>query len=107
KMPSPLYEKCGMKSYPSRRRPKPVQNDFTSYMNTSKKWRCKMTKEPNVGITNYHSTLKLSDYDIVLSEQSPLPELTSDLPALITDESKLLMTAAKDLEARLEKLCKA
>ncbi|HBC3543666.1 TPA: hypothetical protein KD020_002993 [Vibrio parahaemolyticus] len=66
-----------------------------------------MTKEPNVGITNYHSTLKLSDFDIVLSEQSPLPELTSDLPALITDESKLLMTAAKDLEARLEKLCKA
>ncbi|EEY39824.1 hypothetical protein [Vibrio mimicus] len=65
-----------------------------------------MTKEPNVGITNYHSTLKLSNFDIVLSEQSPPPELTSDLPAFITDESKLLMTAAKDLEARLKKQCK-
>lgn len=65
-----------------------------------------MTKEPNVGITNYHSALKLSDFDIVLSEQSPLPELTSELPAFITDESKLLMDAAKDLEARLKKLCK-
>ena len=65
-----------------------------------------MTKEPNVGITNHHSALKLSDFDIVLSEQSPLPELTSELPAFITDESKLLMDAAKDLEARLKKLCK-
>ncbi|WP_394204953.1 hypothetical protein [Shewanella waksmanii] len=65
-----------------------------------------MTKEPNVGITNYHSALKLSDFDIVLSEQSPLPELTSDLSAFITDESKLLMDAAKDLESRLKKLCK-
>ncbi len=66
-----------------------------------------MTKEPNVGITNYHSALKLSDFDIVLSEQSPLPELTSELPAFITNESKLLMTAAKDLKARLDKLSKA
>ena len=68
-----------------------------------------MTKKstPNVGITDYRGELDLSDFDIVLSEQSPLPGLTNDLPVFITDESKLLMTAAKDLEARLKKLCKA
>lgn len=66
-----------------------------------------MTKEPNIGITNYRGELDLSGFDIALSEQSPLPELTSDLPAFITNESKLLMTAARDLEARLKKLCKA
>ncbi len=66
-----------------------------------------MTKEPAVGITNYCGELKLSDFDIALPEQSPQPELIKDLPLFVADESKILMVAAKDLEARLEKLCKA
>ncbi|HHY0606749.1 TPA: hypothetical protein ACVU5H_004217 [Vibrio parahaemolyticus] len=66
-----------------------------------------MTKEPAVGITNYCGELDLSDFDIALPEQSPQPELIKDLPLFVADESKLLMVAAKDLEARLEKLCKA
>ncbi|ELA6601462.1 TPA: hypothetical protein ACPJZQ_004469 [Vibrio alginolyticus] len=66
-----------------------------------------MTKEPAVGITNYCGELDLSDFDIALPEQSPLPELIKDLPLFIADESKILTVAAKDLEARLEKLCKA
>ena len=65
-----------------------------------------MTKEPNVGITNYCEELDLSDFDIALPEQSPLPELIKDLPLFVADESKILMFAAKDLEARLENLCK-
>ncbi|MDF5648299.1 hypothetical protein P3741_26695, partial [Vibrio parahaemolyticus] len=47
------------------------------------------------------------DFDIALPEQSPQPELIKDLPLFVADESKILMVAAKDLEARLEKLCKA
>ncbi|MDF4557991.1 hypothetical protein P3632_18615 [Vibrio parahaemolyticus] len=66
-----------------------------------------MTKEPAVGITNYYGELDLSDFDIALPEQSPLPELIKDLPLFVADESKILTLAAKDLEARLEKLCKA
>ncbi|MCZ0924789.1 hypothetical protein [Vibrio diabolicus] len=66
-----------------------------------------MTKEPAVGITNYCGELDLSDFDIALPEQSPQPELIKDLPLFVADESKILMVAAKDLEARLEKLCKA
>ena len=66
-----------------------------------------MTKEPAVGITNYCGELDLSDFDIALPEQSPLPELIKDLPLFVADESKILTVAAKDLEARLEKLCKA
>ncbi|ELY5145237.1 hypothetical protein NB574_00655 [Vibrio vulnificus] len=62
---------------------------------------------PNVGITNYCGELDLSDFDIALPEQSPLPELIKDLPLFVADESKILTVAAKDLEARLEKLCKA
>ncbi|HFI9397847.1 hypothetical protein [Vibrio parahaemolyticus] len=68
-----------------------------------------MTKKtiPNVGITDYCGELDLSDFDIALPEQSPLPELIKDLPLFVADESKILTVAAKDLEARLEKLCKA
>ncbi|EGQ8902393.1 hypothetical protein D6Y15_21375 [Vibrio parahaemolyticus] len=66
-----------------------------------------MTKEPAVGITNYWGELDLSDFDIALPEQSPQPKLIKDLPLFVADESKILMVAAKDLEARLEKLCKA
>ncbi|EHJ9984783.1 hypothetical protein CE131_18465 [Vibrio parahaemolyticus] len=66
-----------------------------------------MTKEPAVGITNYCGELDLSDFDIALPEQSQQPELIKDLPLFVADESKILMVAAKDLEARLEKLCKA
>ncbi|EPF8054172.1 hypothetical protein ACSVUS_003623 [Vibrio alginolyticus] len=66
-----------------------------------------MTKEPAVGITNYCEELDLSDFDIALPEQSPQPEVIKDLPLFVADESKILMVAAKDLEARLEKLCKA
>ncbi|PUZ83936.1 hypothetical protein [Vibrio vulnificus] len=66
-----------------------------------------MTKEPAVGITNYCGELDLSDFDIALPKQSPQPELIKDLPLFVADESKILMSAAKDLEARLEKLCKA
>ncbi|EHK5086739.1 hypothetical protein I2706_004167 [Vibrio alginolyticus] len=66
-----------------------------------------MTKKPAVGITNYYGELDLSDFDIALPEQSPQPELIKDLPLFVADESKILMVAAKDLEARLEKLCKA
>ncbi|MDF4989589.1 hypothetical protein P3674_17405 [Vibrio parahaemolyticus] len=66
-----------------------------------------MTKKPAVGITNYCGKLDLSDFDIALPEQSPQPELIKDLPLFVADESKILMVAAKDLEARLEKLCKA
>ncbi|EID4332855.1 hypothetical protein LB046_003189 [Vibrio parahaemolyticus] len=66
-----------------------------------------MTKEPAVGITNYCGELDLSDFDIALPEQSPQPEVIKDLPLFVADESKILMVAAKDLEARLEKLCKA
>ncbi|MDG2845080.1 hypothetical protein P7M70_24285 [Vibrio parahaemolyticus] len=62
---------------------------------------------PNVGITDYCGELDLSDFDIALPEQSPLPELIKDLPLFVADESKILTVAAKDLEARLEKLCKA
>ncbi|HCG9062840.1 hypothetical protein AB7W88_08935 [Providencia vermicola] len=62
---------------------------------------------PNVGITDYCGELDLSDFDIALPEQSPLPELIKELPLFVADESKILMFAAKDLEARLEKLCKA
>ncbi|MCR9987322.1 MULTISPECIES: hypothetical protein [Vibrio] len=61
----------------------------------------------NVGITDYCGELDLSDFDIALPEQSPLPTLIKDLPIYVTDESKKLMVAAKDLEARLENLCKA
>ncbi len=61
---------------------------------------------PNVGITDYCGELDLSDFDIALPEQSPLPELIKELPLFVADESKILMFAAKDLEARLEKLCK-
>ncbi|MCG9684849.1 hypothetical protein L1D31_20175 [Vibrio sp. Isolate23] len=64
-------------------------------------------KEPAVGITNYCEELDLSDFDIALPEQSPQPEVIKDLPLFVADESKILMVAAKDLEARLEKLCKA
>ncbi|ELB2848791.1 TPA: hypothetical protein ACPJ1D_004016 [Vibrio alginolyticus] len=68
-----------------------------------------MTKKtiPNVGITDYCGELDLSDFDIALTEQSPLPELTRDLPSFVTDESKKLMVAAKDLKGRLEKLSKS
>ncbi|EHK9184675.1 hypothetical protein ACN2LU_002938 [Vibrio vulnificus] len=68
-----------------------------------------MTKKtmPNVGITDYCGELDLSDFDIALPEQSPLPELIKELPLFVADESKILTVAAKDLEARLEKLCKA
>ncbi|AUW03504.1 hypothetical protein [Vibrio campbellii] len=66
-----------------------------------------MTKEPNVGITNYCEELDLSDFDIALPEQSPLPKLIKDLPLFVADESKKLMVAAKDLKSRLEKLSKA
>ncbi|ENS1424051.1 hypothetical protein ACEZLA_003252 [Vibrio cholerae] len=68
-----------------------------------------MTKKtiPNVGITDYCGELELSDFDIALPEQSPFPELIKDLPLFVADESKILTVAAKDLEARLEKLCKA
>ncbi|MBE4593686.1 hypothetical protein R7P07_17875 [Vibrio sp. Vb2133] len=68
-----------------------------------------MTKKtiPNVGITDYCGELDLSDFDIALPEQSPLPKLIKDLPLFVADESKILTLAAKDLEARLEKLCKA
>ena len=66
-----------------------------------------MTKEPAVGITNYCEELDLSDFDIALPEQSPQPEVIKDLPLFVADESKILIVAAKDLEARLEKLCKA
>ncbi|GHW70996.1 hypothetical protein [Vibrio cholerae] len=68
-----------------------------------------MTKKtiPNVGITDYCGELDLSDFDIALPEQSPLPELIKDLPLFVADESKILTVAAKDLEARLENLCKA
>ncbi|EGR0692850.1 hypothetical protein E2K20_18720 [Vibrio parahaemolyticus] len=66
-----------------------------------------MTKEPTVGIKNYCGELDLSDFDIALPEQSPQPEVIKDLPLFVADESKILMVAAKDLEARLEKLCKA
>lgn len=66
-----------------------------------------MTKEPAVGITNYCGELDLSDFDIALPKQSPQPELIKDLPLFVADESKILTVAAKDLEARLEKLCKA
>ncbi|EPI4776933.1 TPA: hypothetical protein RQL27_003550 [Vibrio vulnificus] len=66
-----------------------------------------MTKEPAVGIKNYCGELDLSDFDIALPEQSPQPEVIKDLPLFVADESKILMVAAKDLEARLEKLCKA
>lgn len=62
---------------------------------------------PNVGITDYCGELDLSDFDIALPEQSLLPELIKDLPLFVADESKILTVAAKDLEARLEKLCKA
>ncbi|ELQ2334659.1 hypothetical protein [Vibrio vulnificus] len=62
---------------------------------------------PNVGITDYCGELDLSDFDIALPKQSPLPELIKDLPLFVADESKILTVAAKDLEARLEKLCKA
>ncbi|HAS7002750.1 TPA: hypothetical protein I7290_20585 [Vibrio parahaemolyticus] len=62
---------------------------------------------PNVGITDYCGELDLSDFDIALPEQSPLPELIKDLPLFVADESKILTVAAKDLEAQLEKLCKA
>lgn len=62
---------------------------------------------PNVGITNYCGELDLSDFDIALPEQSPLPELIKELPLFVADESKILTVAAKDLESRLEKLCKA
>ncbi|MDV5059831.1 hypothetical protein [Vibrio diabolicus] len=62
---------------------------------------------PNVGITDYCGELDLSDFDIALPEQSPLPELIKELPLFVADESKILTVAAKDLEARLEKLCKA
>ncbi|XAG81066.1 hypothetical protein MRN14_00055 [bacterium 19NY03SH02] len=62
---------------------------------------------PNVGITDYCGELYLSDFDIALPEQSPFPELIKDLPLFVADESKILTVAAKDLEARLEKLCKA
>ncbi|HCE4631662.1 TPA: hypothetical protein N2711_003544 [Vibrio parahaemolyticus] len=62
---------------------------------------------PNVGITDYCGELDLSDFDIALPEQSPLPKLIKDLPLFVADESKILTVAAKDLEARLEKLCKA
>ncbi|MBE4578681.1 hypothetical protein BOO30_13555 [Vibrio navarrensis] len=62
---------------------------------------------PNVGITNYCGELDLSDFDISLPEQSPLPELIKELPLFVADESKILTVAAKDLESRLEKLCKA
>ncbi|EIO3707402.1 hypothetical protein LQJ93_003864 [Vibrio parahaemolyticus] len=62
---------------------------------------------PNVGITDYCGELDLSDFDIALPEQSPLPELIKELPLFVADESKILMFAAKDLEARLENLCKA
>lgn len=62
---------------------------------------------PNVGITDYCGELDLSDFDIALPEQSPLPELIKDLPLFVADESKILTVAAKDLEARLEKQCKA
>ncbi|MFH4675929.1 hypothetical protein [Vibrio alginolyticus] len=68
-----------------------------------------MTKKsiPNVGITDYRGELDLSDFDIALPEQSPLPGLIKDLPLFVADESKILTVAAKDLEARLENLCKA
>ncbi|HCG5136126.1 TPA: hypothetical protein NJY83_003660 [Vibrio parahaemolyticus] len=68
-----------------------------------------MTKKstPNVGITDYRGELDLSDFDIALPEQSLQPELIKDLPLFVADESKILIVAAKDLEARLEKLCKA
>ncbi|WP_172561206.1 hypothetical protein [Vibrio parahaemolyticus] len=66
-----------------------------------------MTKEPAVGITNYYGELDLSDFDIALPEQSPLPKLIKDLPIYVTDESKKLMAAAKDLKGRLEELSKA
>ncbi|EGQ8195416.1 hypothetical protein I7104_004685 [Vibrio parahaemolyticus] len=62
---------------------------------------------PNVGITDYCGELDLSDFDIALPKQSPLPELIKDLPLFVADESKILTVVAKDLEARLEKLCKA
>jgi len=62
---------------------------------------------PNVGITNYCGELDLSDFDIALPEQSPLPALIKDLPIYVTDESKKLMVAAKDLKGRLEELSKA
>lgn len=62
---------------------------------------------PNVGITDYYGELDLSDFDIALPEQSPLPKLIKDLPLFVAYESKILTVAAKDLEARLEKLCKA
>ncbi|EGQ9303567.1 hypothetical protein ACUYO6_003811 [Vibrio vulnificus] len=62
---------------------------------------------PNVGITDYCGELDLSDFDIALPKQSPLPELIKDLPLFVADESKILTVAAKDLEAQLEKLCKA
>ncbi|HHF3034894.1 TPA: hypothetical protein ACPJ1C_004114 [Vibrio diabolicus] len=62
---------------------------------------------PNVGITDYCGELDLSDFNIALPEQSLLPELIKDLPLFVADESKILTVAAKDLEARLEKLCKA
>ncbi|ELA7016586.1 hypothetical protein ACVD2U_004169 [Vibrio parahaemolyticus] len=62
---------------------------------------------PNVGITDYCGELDLSDFDIALPEQSPLPTLIKDLPIYVTDESKKLMVAAKDLKGRLEELSKA
>ena len=61
---------------------------------------------PNVGITDYCGELDLSDFDIALPEPSPLPELIKDLPLFVADKSKILMFAAKDLEALLKKLCK-
>ena len=108
-MPSHWSAKCGMKSSPSNKKRKSVQNDFTSFVNTFKNGETKWLRKPRQtsASNQLNKEIELSNLKLKLPEPVPLPERIDGFIWFRCDRVKATMAAAKELKKQMDKLKKA